>query len=127
MTTAKEIIENLKSCGSTDTKAMIEALCDGAYLTEAGYTDEDQEAIEEAVEILKNENKMRLYRNENPSFGESGPFEAESKEKLADEMMATFRDWAMQAVTAGTLAFSQIHEDIDTRRKEFIAGLVEVG
>ncbi len=34
------------------------------------------------------------YYNTNEGFGEKGPFEAENREKLADEMMPIIRQWA---------------------------------
>lgn len=41
---------------------------------------------------------MAKYRNTNDAYGESGPFEAESREELADEMMPMIRTWAAEAV-----------------------------
>lgn len=51
--TGREIAdEALKSAGG-DVQSAIDALWDGEYLAKAGYTDEDQGAIEEACEILR--------------------------------------------------------------------------
>lgn len=41
---------------------------------------------------------LRTFRNTSDSFGEPGPFEAASKEALADEMAETIREWATAKV-----------------------------
>ena len=46
----KEVLE----AATGDVQAAIKALCDGSYLAEAGYTDDDQEAIEIACDELRN-------------------------------------------------------------------------
>jgi hypothetical protein len=43
-----------------------------------------------SVASNKGENRMKKFTNTNDSFWMSGPFEAESKEALADEMQSTF-------------------------------------
>lgn len=52
MTTACEIIEALREEGY-DNQQILDALEDGAALADLGYTDDDQEAIEEAHEIIR--------------------------------------------------------------------------
>ncbi len=51
---AQKIIDDLKKEGY-DLQQIKDALCDGAWLAEAGYTDEDQEVIEEAYDLIKKE------------------------------------------------------------------------
>lgn len=41
---------------------------------------------------------MSLYYNNNEMYGDCGPFEAESKEDLADEMTETFESWADEEI-----------------------------
>lgn len=48
-----EIKKEVLEAADGDVKAAIDALCDGAYLTEAGYGDDDQDAIEDACHDLK--------------------------------------------------------------------------
>jgi hypothetical protein len=60
-------------------------------------------------------NKMKRFVNNNELFGYEGPFEAESKEALADEMMPTLIDWAEES-----------DRDPSDLRDEFIKSLVEV-
>lgn len=76
---------------------------------------------------------MKAYRNTNEAYGMPGPFEAESREALANEMMPTFREWAKQAfwrhddsadATEDELEF--IAEYIGECRREFISSLEEV-
>jgi hypothetical protein len=71
------------------------------------------------------------YYNTNDTYGGSGPFEAESKEALADQMHATFQAWALEAVLKRddiepTARDWWVSESIDQMRAEFIAGLEEV-
>lgn len=67
---------------------------------------------------------MPKYYNNNPEFGMSGPFEAESKEQLSDEMQKTFECWAhqMEEWDDGTSKSTIIEHIIIS----FIAGLEEV-
>lgn len=51
-TTAQEIIDDLRNEGFDD-QQILYALEDGAALADLGYTDDDQEAIEEAYEIIR--------------------------------------------------------------------------
>ena len=53
MTTAKEIYSNVLEDAGNNFQSAIDALLDGQYLEAAGYTDEDQAAIEEAFCMLK--------------------------------------------------------------------------
>jgi hypothetical protein len=46
---AKNILQETRG----NIRSAIDALCDGEYLTLAGYSDEDQVSIEEAVEELR--------------------------------------------------------------------------
>lgn len=50
---SEEIKKEILEAAGDDVKAAINALCDGAYLTEAGYSDDDQDAIEDACFDLK--------------------------------------------------------------------------
>lgn len=74
---------------------------------------------------------MKLYNN-NPEFGDAGPFEAESQSALAVEMDATFREWAEQRWldTAESESAPNRHAFIERTvsemRAEFIDGLTEV-
>ena len=63
---------------------------------------------------------MKKFTNTDSNFGMSGPFEAESKEALADEMTETFVEWATQARAY------DIDIAVSVMRKQFIAALVEV-
>jgi len=49
---AQDIIDRLKD-QTDDLRSMIDALQDGEYLSKEGYTEGDQEIIEEAHYILK--------------------------------------------------------------------------
>ena len=72
---------------------------------------------------------MRYY-NTNEKYGEPGPFEAESKEALADEMMDTFKRWSFEKILKDDLPCLVSFEDAEFKyihemRTEFIAGLEE--
>ena len=58
-----------------------------------------------------------LIRNTNDAYGDSGPFEADSFEALADEMTVSFQLWIDCGDTEQTL---------EEQRKEFIEGLEDV-
>jgi hypothetical protein len=47
------IAKNALATANGDTRAAIDALCDGQYLADAGYTAADQTEIECAVDELK--------------------------------------------------------------------------
>lgn len=64
---------------------------------------------------------MNQYINTNPAFGMSGPFTAESKEDLADGMMAVFAIWAKERDDSEDMGII-----IRSIREEFIDGLEEV-
>lgn len=78
---------------------------------------------------------MKIY-NTNDAFGHAGPFEAESFEALADEMMPTIKTWAEEkldrfddAVAHGEADADdrpQLSDIIDRIRDEFIDGLEEM-
>ena len=76
-------------------------------------------------------NIKRTFRNNNESFGWVGPFEAESREALADEMMPSFEEWANDAY-GHWLQDSEAGEEVDRAgwiaqtRDEFIASLEEI-
>ena len=70
---------------------------------------------------------MKSYYNNNDRFGDSGPFEAESAESLADGMMDTFKIWANEHFLKGKIEFGDIDAEIASMRDEFIKGLEEVG
>jgi len=57
------------------------------------------------------------FENLNEKYGWNGPFEADSKEDLADMMMSTLRDWADEPNSTQTVA---------EMRQEFINGLEEI-
>jgi hypothetical protein len=67
---------------------------------------------------------MKRFYNNNDAYGEPGPFEAESREALADEMMPTFRKWALEAQTRGSE--SKLSSLIAEMRSEFITSLEEI-
>jgi rubrerythrin len=69
---------------------------------------------------------MKTYRNTNSAYGMSGPFEAESREALADEMMPTFERWAKEAYIRDYNDSFRVENEIEAYRAEFIAGLEEV-
>lgn len=50
---AQEIIDIIKDAGAEDDQAIIYALEDGSALAALGITDDDQEGVEEAHDILK--------------------------------------------------------------------------
>ena len=52
MRTATEILKAALDDAQGDVKAAREALEDGAYLADAGYTDADTEAVEQVHELL---------------------------------------------------------------------------
>lgn len=66
---------------------------------------------------------MNNYKNTNNAYGMSGPFEAESKDDLADGMMSTFRVWATERVSSGEIDQEYLEQDIADMRAEFISGL----
>ena len=77
---------------------------------------------------------MTKFYNTNERYGDSGPFEAESKDALADEMSDKFVEWATDEYTM--LAWTgNIGDDVEMddfirertseMRTEFITGLEE--
>ena len=74
-------------------------------------------------------------QNNNESFGYAGPFEAESFDSLADEMMPTFKIWANEDIDkfrdaafhgeADPADEPGLDELIHEMRDEFIDGLEE--
>lgn len=73
---------------------------------------------------------MPSFYNTNSQYGASGPFEAASKEALAESMHPTFRLWAEdrweEDQDAGLDSKTgYIAQAIEQMRKEFIAGLAE--
>ena len=72
-------------------------------------------------------------RNNNPGYGDAGPFEAASFEALADEMTSLFHDWANDHLTEELDRGFEVHDEaayiaerIAEMRAELIAGLEEV-
>ena len=59
---------------------------------------------------------MKKFYNNNPDFGTSGPFEAESEEALLDEMMPIIRQWAEE----------DDDETVESLSEDFLNGLEEV-
>lgn len=66
---------------------------------------------------------MKLY-NTNEKYGDWGPFDAESKEALADEMGDLLRKWAAEKLGEKAMA-DELNDLLAMMRCEFIAGLVE--
>jgi hypothetical protein len=51
---AQEIISAIREAGAKESQSILDALCDGAALLAMGVTtDDDQDAVEEALEIVK--------------------------------------------------------------------------
>jgi len=84
------------------------------------------------------EGTMKIYNN-NPAFGDCGPFESDAdtfeqaREQFADEMQSSFEAWADEIVEHGHLGepgdftrYSTRDEAIVGMRAEFIKGLSEV-
>ena len=69
---------------------------------------------------------MTNYRNTNDAYGMSGPFNAESKEALADQMAETFKAWANEKVNSEEILPEDVDEEIAAKRAEFIDGLEQV-
>jgi hypothetical protein len=67
----------------------------------------------------------KKFKNIDPRFGDSGPFEADSKEELASGMLGCFRDWAWDLMSDDD-DWSTIEEKVKLLRTEFIRCLVEV-
>jgi hypothetical protein len=86
------------------------------------------EVISRALEmyaISKNRGKrMKKFRNNNGKYGDAGPFDAESKEELADEMMPTFELWAKEAAVRGET--NDAESLVEEMRDEFISSLEEM-
>jgi len=71
------------------------------------------------------------FENTLPQFGDAGPFEATSKEDLAESMMGQFRTWAEEQYNDEIDADSEIDDkesyvaaEVAAMREELIAGLV---
>lgn len=62
---------------------------------------------------------MPWYRNNEEGFGDPGPFDAESKEAFADEMMPTFRHFLDEGD-------GWDEEELQSMRERFIEALEEV-
>lgn len=69
---------------------------------------------------------MPLYYNTNEYFGEPGPFEAESKEALADEMTKSFEIWAIEYLDDQGNEWSddEVLTVVDKLKREFVADLI---
>ena len=57
---AQQIIEVIKASGTIDKKGILDALCDGLALAGLGLGDSDQDAVEEAFDIVKTYNDHSL-------------------------------------------------------------------
>jgi len=73
---------------------------------------------------------MPSFYNTNSRYGASGPFEAASKEALAETMHPTLRLWAEDRWEEDTEADPEakgeyIAQAMEQMRREFIAGLAE--
>lgn len=51
--TTQNIIDIIREAGAEDDQAILDTLKDGATLLALGITDDDQEAVEEAITLLK--------------------------------------------------------------------------
>jgi hypothetical protein len=70
---------------------------------------------------------MKMYLNTKVEFGEAGPFEAESKETLADEGNGVFLNWADESWRAqGNNDTRTVADHLAEIRQDFIDGLEEV-
>lgn len=93
-----------------------------------GHPDPQTTNIED---IMSDTKPTHTYRNTDESFGWVGPFEAESREALADEMMPSFEEWVNDAY-GHWLQDAEEGEEFDRSgwiaqtREEFIAALDEV-
>lgn len=65
---------------------------------------------------------MKSFYNHNESYGDCGPFEAESAEALADEMEPSFELWAQE----NKLQFETVEQAKQFYRFEFLQGLEEL-
>ena len=73
---------------------------------------------------------MPSFYNTNSQYGASGPFQAASKEALAESMHPTFRLWAEdrweeEPEVEPEAKADYIAEAIEQMRKAFIAGLAQ--
>ncbi|RLC85442.1 MAG: hypothetical protein DRJ03_11700 [Chloroflexi bacterium] len=59
---------------------------------------------------------MKIIINNNPAYGDMGPYKAESFEALADEMEPVLKDWANESGS----------KTVEDMRAEFIRGLTEI-
>ena len=84
-----------------------------------------QRLVSEKMSGFKNNNKLYKFKNIDPRFGDSGPFEAESKEDLACSIIACFQDWAWDLMSDDD-DWSTIEEKVKLINTEFIKCLVEV-
>ena len=79
---------------------------------------------------------MKTFINTDERYGLAGPFTAESKQKLIDGMMPTFREWAMDAFQKTEDGFNGVEsaltkegflaEAIAEMQDEFEAALEEI-
>ena len=72
-------------------------------------------------------NRMFFY-NENPIFGEGGPFEAKSKNEVADEIIPQIRDWAEAEWFSDDNDVPKnefVNQRADEMRSEFMESLTE--
>lgn len=74
---------------------------------------------------------MKVFRNTNDAFGEPGPWEAPSKESLADEMSGTLYEWANDKAHREDAPLmhgeiSSVEHFYREMRAQFIAALEEV-
>lgn len=72
---------------------------------------------------------MPKFKNTCDSFGEPGPFEAESKEALADEMAPTLKTWVNEAEASWSQEYNTPFDRegwLHNTRLAFIRALEEV-
>ena len=72
---------------------------------------------------------MKKFYNNNERYGDCGPFQAETREALADEMADTFEQWANEEYDRNEEQGNGEEfkkQAIAKMRSEFISGLDEV-
>ena len=58
---AQQIISAVIESGATDSKSILDVLCDGAALAAMGITDDDQDAVEEACITVRKQQRAEVF------------------------------------------------------------------
>jgi len=69
---------------------------------------------------------MAKFINSNAAFGETGEFEAVSREALAEELNGSFKIWATEYVQGNDGYEGTVEDRMAEIRAEFINGLEEI-